>query len=297
MAREILLSNVLPEVLIALATVAIVWFGVKRGLAPLARLSEEIKERSPLDLHALDAGRAPEETRPLIAALNGLLGEVAAANRNQQRFLANAAHQLRTPLAGLQAHTELALSQPMPDACRTQVEQVHEATMRTARLANQLLALARAEPGGHTEAPSRVDLKAMVEGVADEWVHRALERDLDLGFDLRRRACAATSSCCARRSPTCCTTQSSTRRAARTSRSAPGCGATSRTSRLRTRGPESRPRSASACSTASTACRGPPAPAAAWAWRSCARSRRATAPDRDRRRQGGRGCVPGAGLR
>jgi len=184
MAREILLSNVLPEVLVALATVVIVWFGVKRGLAPLARLSEEIKERSPLDLHALDAGRAPEETRPLIAALNGLLGELAAANRNQQRFLANAAHQLRTPLAGLQAHTELALSLPMPDACRTQVEQVHEATIRTARLANQLLALARAEPGGHPEAPSRVDLKAMVEGIADEWVHRALQRDLDLGFDL-----------------------------------------------------------------------------------------------------------------
>jgi two-component system sensor histidine kinase TctE len=184
MAREILLSNVLPEALIALATVMIVWFGVKRGLAPLARLSEEIKERSPADLHALDAGKAPEETRPLIAALNGLLEELAAANRSQQRFLADAAHQLRTPLAGLQAHTELALSQPMPDACRTQVEQVHQATIRTARLANQLLALARAEPGGHTEPLATVELKPMVEGVADEWVHRALQRDLDLGFDL-----------------------------------------------------------------------------------------------------------------
>jgi two-component system sensor histidine kinase TctE len=185
MAREILLSNVLPEALIALATVVIVWFGVKRGLAPLARLSEEIKERSPADLHALDAGKAPEETRPLIVALNGLLGELAAANRNQQRFLADAAHQLRTPLAGLQAHTELALAQPMPDACRTQVEQVHQATIRTARLANQLLALARAEPGGHTEPLAPVELRPMVEGVADEWVHRALQRDLDLGFDLQ----------------------------------------------------------------------------------------------------------------
>jgi two-component system sensor histidine kinase TctE len=164
--------------------VLIVWFGVKRGLAPLARLSEEIKERTPADLHALDAGKAPEETRPLIAALNGLLGELASANRSQQRFLANAAHQLRTPLAGLQAHTELALSLPMTDACRTQVEQVHQATIRTARLANQLLALARAEPGGHTEPVGPLDLKAMVEAVADEWVHRALQRDLDLGFDL-----------------------------------------------------------------------------------------------------------------
>ena len=187
-ARDILLSNVLPEALIALATLLIVWFGVKRGLAPLARVSEEIKERSPHDLHALDAVRAPDETRPLIAALNGLLEQLAAANRNQQRFLANAAHQLRTPLAGLQAHTELALSMPLPDACRAQVEQVHGATIRTARLANQLLVLARAEPGGHAEPQSRVDLKRVVEGAADEWVHRALERDIDLGFDLEPAA-------------------------------------------------------------------------------------------------------------
>jgi two-component system, OmpR family, sensor histidine kinase TctE len=185
LAREILLSSVLPEALIALATVLLVWFGVKRGLAPLARLSEEIKQQSPGELRALDAGKAPEETRPLIDALNGLLGQVSATHRNQQRFLANAAHQLRTPLAGLQAHTELALSQPMPDAVRAQVSQVHEATIRTARLANQLLALARAEPGGHTGTPSRLQLKTMVEGVADEWVHRALERDHDLGFDLQ----------------------------------------------------------------------------------------------------------------
>jgi two-component system sensor histidine kinase TctE len=184
LAREILFSSVLPEVLIALATVVLVWFGVKRGLAPLARLSEEIKERSPFDLHALDAGRAPEETRPLIHALNGLLEQVSATHHNQQRFLANAAHQLRTPLAGLQAHTELALSQPMPEAARAQLAQVHEATIRTVRLANQLLALARAEPGGHSEPQGDVELKAMVEGAADEWVHRALERDLDLGFDL-----------------------------------------------------------------------------------------------------------------
>ena len=188
LAREILFSSVLPEALIALATLAIVWFGVKRGLAPLARVSEEIKERSPNDLHALDAVRAPDETRPLIAALNGLLEQLAAANRNQQRFLANAAHQLRTPLAGLQAHTELALSLPLPEACRAQVEQVHEATIRTARLANQLLVLARAEPGGHAEPQSRVDLKRVVEGAADEWVHRALERDIDLGFDLEPAA-------------------------------------------------------------------------------------------------------------
>jgi two-component system, OmpR family, sensor histidine kinase TctE len=183
MMRDVLLSSLFPEIMIALGTVVIVWFGVKRGLAPLARLSDEIRLRSPRDLRAIDAGAAPEETRPLLHALNGLLGQVAEGNRNQQRFLANAAHQLRTPLAGLQAHTELALAQPLPPACRAQLEQVHKATIRTARLANQLLALARAEPGGPGSL-SRIDLKNVVEAGADEWVHQALARDVDLGFEL-----------------------------------------------------------------------------------------------------------------
>ena len=183
--RYIVLSSLVPTVLIALATLLIVWFGVKRGLEPLDLLSEEIKRRSPRDLRPVEAAAAPEEARPLVSALNALLEEVAEANQNQQRFLANAAHQLRTPLAGLQAHTELALAQPVPDACRAELEQVHLATVRTSRLANQLLALARAEPGGGLAAGLvPIDLRQVVQGSADEWVHRAMARDLDLGFDL-----------------------------------------------------------------------------------------------------------------
>jgi len=185
LARELLVTSLLPGMLIALATLVIVWFGVKRGLWPLAQLSEEIKARSPRDLRPIDAQAAPEETRPLVSALNGLLEEVSRAAQNQQRFLANAAHQLRTPLAGLRAHTELALAQPMPDSCRAHLEQVHQATIRTARLANQLLALARAEPGG-SGSPSGLNLKSVVEGEADGWVHQALARDVDLGFELER---------------------------------------------------------------------------------------------------------------
>jgi two-component system sensor histidine kinase TctE len=184
-ARGILVSSLFPEILIAFATLIIVWFGVKRGLGPIARLSDEIKARSPRDLHPIDAGAAPEEMRPLLTALNGLLGEVASAAQNQQRFLANAAHQLRTPLAGLRAHTELALAQPMPEDCRMHLEQVHQATIRTARLANQLLALARAEPGGgRGTAPEEVNLKALVETEADAWLRQALAREVDLGFEL-----------------------------------------------------------------------------------------------------------------
>ncbi|HEY5900074.1 MAG TPA: ATP-binding protein, partial [Burkholderiales bacterium] len=183
MARDILVSTLLPEILLALATLVIVWFGVKRGLGPLARLSDEIKARSTGDLRSIDASGTPEEARPLVRALNGLLEELSQASRNQQRFLANAAHQLRTPLAGLQAHTELALAKPLPEAVRAELEQVHQATIRTARLANQLLALARAEPGARGDAQP-VSLKSLVEAEADAWVHQALARDVDLGFEL-----------------------------------------------------------------------------------------------------------------
>jgi two-component system sensor histidine kinase TctE len=185
LAREILASSVLPQALLAFLALALVWFGVARGLRPLQDLSREIGERSPRDLRPLDAGKSPAEARPLVDSINHLLGEVAEANRNQQRFLANAAHQLRTPLAGLQAHAELALAQSVPEACRVEIEQVHGASVRTARLANQLLALARVEAGARAESDgSRADLRQVVEGAADEWVHRALERDIDLGFEL-----------------------------------------------------------------------------------------------------------------
>jgi two-component system sensor histidine kinase TctE len=184
LARNIVLSSLVPELLIAALTLALVWFGVKRGLEPLEDLSSEIRARSARDLRPIDPGHAPDEARPLVGALNQLFGQVAGASSNQQRFLANAAHQLRTPLAGLQAHTEIALAQGVPEENRAQLEQVHRATIRTARLANQLLALARAEPGGTRVDSARVSLRAVVEDAADEWVHRAMEKEIDLGFEL-----------------------------------------------------------------------------------------------------------------
>jgi two-component system sensor histidine kinase TctE len=192
LARNIVLSALVPELLVALATLVIVWFGVKRGLAPLETLSAEIRSRSARDLRPIDPGHAPEEARPLVDALNQVFGQVAESTGNQQRFLANAAHQLRTPLAGLQAHIEIALAQweiapahRSPEEQHAQLEQVHRATIRTARLANQLLALARAEPGGfRADAFTSVNLRAVVEDAADEWVHRALAKEIDLGFDL-----------------------------------------------------------------------------------------------------------------
>jgi two-component system sensor histidine kinase TctE len=184
LVRDILLGSVVPLAALGLLTLAIAWFAVSRGLRPLRRVSEEIGQRSARDLRPIEPAQGVEETRPIIEALNQLLLQVEELHRNQQRFLANAAHQLRTPLAGLRTHAELALAQPLPAAARAEMEQVHGATVRTARLANQLLALARAEPGGRVEPHASVELRALVEEAADAWVHRALDRDLDLGFEL-----------------------------------------------------------------------------------------------------------------
>jgi two-component system sensor histidine kinase TctE len=184
LARTIVLSSVVPALLTALLALSIVWFGVKRGLAPLEALSAEIRARSARDLRPIDVAHSPDEAKPLVQGLNQLLGQLTEASRNQQRFLTNAAHQLRTPLAGLQAHTELALAHPVPDVVRAQLEQVHGATVRTARLASQLLALARVEPGGRPDPSARVNLRRVAEESADEWVRRALAKDIDFGFEL-----------------------------------------------------------------------------------------------------------------
>ena len=186
LARDIAVLSLAPGLLVALLMLATVWFGVQRGLAPLEDLSNEIRARTARDLRPIDPGHVPQEAGALVAALNQLFEQVGEAHRNQQRFLANAAHQLRTPLAGLQAHTEIALAQPVQEGLRAELEHVHRATIRTARLASQLLAMARAEPGGYrSEGIGKVNLRAVVEGAADEWVHRALAKEIDLGFELQ----------------------------------------------------------------------------------------------------------------
>lgn len=189
LARDIVASSAVPVVVLAVLVLALVWVGVARGLRPLQGLSAQIRSRSPRDLRPVEAAEAPEEVRPLVDSLNRLLGEVAESSRRQERFLADAAHQLRTPLAGLQAHAEIALAQPLPAECRAELEQVRGATVRTARLANQLLALARAEALSRaTERPARTVLRQLVEDGANEWVRRSLARNIDLGFELEDAA-------------------------------------------------------------------------------------------------------------
>ncbi len=184
---EILVAEMVPALLIAVASIALAWFGVSRGLVPLEHLRAELSSRAPRDLRPLSPGTAPIEIAPVVNAFNELLDHVRDTNLLQQRFLANAAHQLRTPLAGLQMHLELLLRRELPADVRSELSRMHGATVRASRLANQLLALAKAESAhdsGH--AFEIVDLRAVADAAARDWAPKAHAQKIDLGFALER---------------------------------------------------------------------------------------------------------------
>jgi two-component system sensor histidine kinase TctE len=185
MVRRVLLATAVPEALFALTAVALVWFGVGRGLRPLEALHAELAARSHRDLRPLPESRAPAEVRPLVTGLNELLERLAAAMDAQGRFITDAAHQLRTPLAALQAQVEAARREPHAPSLDHTLEQLEAATRRTAHLARQLLTLARVEH--MSDGPSEwrdLDLAALMRERVDNWLELADARGIDLGFEL-----------------------------------------------------------------------------------------------------------------
>jgi len=184
LANEIMLGMLVPGFILIVLVSALVWYGVARGLMPLARLQAEISNRSHRDLSPLAEQDAPGEVLALIRSMNGLLSRLSEALSAQQRFIADAAHQLRTPLAGLKTQTELALRQERLDDVRHTLQYLSTATGQTTHLVNQLLSLARAEPGGdRAQALLPLSLGDLARETATEWVPRAIERNIDLGFD------------------------------------------------------------------------------------------------------------------
>ncbi len=182
--RELSIGFALPQALVAFCAFIVIWFSVTRALAPLAALRHEIEQRSHRDLSPLPIARVPSEVRPLIESMNALLHRLSAVLSSQQRFIADAAHQLRTPIAGLRTQTELALRQSAPEQVRATLNQLQTAAERTTHLVNQLLSLARAEPSAErTQAMEKLDVVALARATTTEWVPRALARGIDLGFD------------------------------------------------------------------------------------------------------------------
>ena len=186
LAGEIIKGVILPQFVILPIAVVLVWFGLSRGIRPLYRLQQRIAQRRIDDLSPINVQEAPEEVGPLVHSFNQLLARLERNIEDQKRFIADAAHQMRTPLAGLRTQAELAMRQTDPAEIHKSLEQLATGSERATRLINQLLALARAEnrsSAGPVLAP--LDLEELARSVLHELVPLALEKQIDLGFEER----------------------------------------------------------------------------------------------------------------
>jgi len=182
-ARSVLADTVWPNLLLMLLAVLLVHRGVRVAMAPLDRLDRAVAARAPDDLSPLPATALPAELLPLVQAISRLMGHLRASAHDQQLFLSNAAHQLRTPLAGMQTQIDLALQDAAP-ASRDRLNALDAAVSRMARLTHQMLALARSGSDAVQAADFHaVDLRQLLEDAASDWLDRALAAQVDLGFD------------------------------------------------------------------------------------------------------------------
>ena len=188
LATGIVKGVILPQFVILPVAVILVWFALKRGFRPLANLQQRIRRRDSTDLSAIAEGDVPEEVVPLVRAINELLQRLDRSIGAQRHFLADAAHQLKTPLAGLRTQAELTAREidsgrADPAAMRHSLRQIAVSSQRAAHMVNQLLSMARAEDTALAARRQPVDLAAVIRAVVHDLVPRALERGLDLGYE------------------------------------------------------------------------------------------------------------------
>ena len=165
-------------------TLVLVWVGIQLGLRPIRRLRDEIARRSPLDLRPIVESSVPREIAPLVITLNRLFGMLRTSVQSQQQFIANTAHQLRTPITGMQAQLGLLIAEPAAQPVKARLLTLQEGVKQLAHSANQLLTLARADSSANLSAKNQaVDLQAIVGEVVAKFFDRALQSNIDLGVD------------------------------------------------------------------------------------------------------------------
>lgn len=163
--------------------VLLVWLALVRGIKPLAQLEKRIRARKSDDMSPLDDTAVPEEVAPLVSSINDLLSRLTVSLSTQKRFLADAAHQLKTPLAGLRMQADLAQRETNADELKKSLKNIGLASVRATHTVNQLLALARTETTGRALPKHRVDMVEIASEVMADSVPRALDKKIDLGYD------------------------------------------------------------------------------------------------------------------
>jgi two-component system, OmpR family, sensor histidine kinase TctE len=184
-ARYGFISTLLWDFVQLDVTLVLVWVGIQLGLRPVKRLRDEIAARSPQDLRPIVESSVPREIAPVVVTLNRLFTTLRSSVQSQQQFIANTAHQLRTPITGLQAQLDLLLAESAAAPVEGRLLTLREGIRQLAHSANQLLTLARADPAVNiaTKNP-RVDLGVIVREVVARFIDRALQSNIDLGIEV-----------------------------------------------------------------------------------------------------------------
>jgi two-component system sensor histidine kinase TctE len=184
LATEIVKGVMLPQFVILPIAVLLVWLALVQAIKPLNMLEERIRARKPDDLSPIDAQAAPLEVAPLVDSVNDLLLRLKDSIATQKRFLADAAHQLKTPLAGLRMQADLAQREGADaDELKQSLRQIGRSSVRATHTVNQLLALARAESSGSAMPRQTCDLAELTMSVVRDCVPRAIEKQIDLGYE------------------------------------------------------------------------------------------------------------------
>ncbi|MBP6501635.1 MAG: sensor histidine kinase N-terminal domain-containing protein [Rhodoferax sp.] len=184
LATEIVKGVMLQQFIILPLAVLLVWLGLAYAIKPLNQLEERIRARKPDDLSPLDDSSVPEEVAPLVSSVNDLLQRLKRSIEHQKRFLADAAHQLKTPLAGLRMQADLAQREGMSaDEFKQTLRQIGKASVRATHTVNQLLALARAEGSNTAMSRQPCDLAELTIEAVHDCLPRAIEKSIDLGYE------------------------------------------------------------------------------------------------------------------
>lgn len=183
LVRDILLGMVIPELILFFAMIVLMEIAIERGLAPLGKLRDEISARSHLDLRPVTLNDVPDELQAVASEINELLDRLSHSIVSQSNFVADAAHQLRTPVAALQAQAEILRRETTEVGPQERLGYLVTAVARLSHLVRQLLALARAEPSPNNV--EQIDLPALIKESAETHFPRAIAAGIDLGFDLQ----------------------------------------------------------------------------------------------------------------